>query len=139
MSALTLYFLVMLDSIYTFCIILSVILWIWSAVSIIGTGISIADDLENTVKIFWKKCLKISTTLSIIWTFIACMIPSTKQVAFIYVVSSLSQNKIVQDIGQKSLQIPDKALDILNTKMNEYLDDMKKEAEEKAKETVKGK
>ena len=139
MSALTLYFLVMLDHIQVFFIVMCVLGWIYIVVSAVLIPVTIDCEASEEITNFFKKSVKLGIPFIIVWTFITTMIPSTKQVAFIYIVSSLSQNKIVQDIGQKSLQIPDQALDILNTKMNEYLDDMKKEAEEKTKETVKGK
>ena len=132
MSALSLYFLVMLDNIDNFFIIVTSVL----AVAIF-ICIAFPTMENNRLTEFSKKVIKIWVPILGILTFITIMIPSTKQVAFIYIVSNLSQNKIVQDIGEKSLQIPDKALEILNMKMNEYIDDMKKEAVDEAKKAVK--
>lgn len=130
MSALSLYFLVMLDSIISFFGIVCATSWLLTLILVIVfTVLEIPKLVKRTVII--------GISISLFATLIYNMIPSTKQVAFIYIVSGLSQNKIVQDIGEKSLQIPDKALEILNMKMNEYIDDMKKEAVDKAKEAVK--
>ena len=132
MSALSLYFLVMLDNIVTFFGVVCATSWILTLALILVFAV-----LEMPLLI--KKVTIIGISISLFTTFIYNMIPTTKQVAFIYIVSNLSQNKIVQDIGEKSLQIPDKALEILNMKMNEYIDDMKKEAVDEAKNVVKNK
>lgn len=152
MSALTLYFLVMLDNIITFISIVCFVSWLGFIIyaSILCVFIQSLNDKESyhgfteeditqrsNLRKSRNKVIKWGLTISIFITGIYCMIPTTKQVAFIYIASTLSQNKIVQDIGEKSLQIPDKALEILNLKMNEYLDDMKREAVSEVKETTK--
>lgn len=152
MSALTLYFLVMLDNIITFIGVICAISWVVFAIyaTIMCALVNMKSEYEESSRFLEEDKIKISNlrksrnkvikwglAISIFITGIYCMIPTTKQVAFIYIASTLSQNKIVQDIGEKSLQIPDKALEILNLKMNEYLDDMKKEAVSEVKETTK--
>lgn len=137
MSALTLYFLVMLDSIKTLGIVIMSAGWCAYVIYLVAVLMAICVDDKGDLIAPCKKNTKIWVPILTLITFITFMIPTTKQVAFIYIASTLSQNKIVQDIGEKSLQIPDKALEILNLKMNEYLDDMKKEAVSEVKETTK--
>jgi hypothetical protein len=91
------------------------------------------EELAEKSKKVFINLLKIMLPIIICFSFVISMIPSTKQVAFIYIVGTMSQNKIVQDIGEKSLQIPDKALEMLNIKMDEYLKEMKGEIKEAVK------
>ena len=137
MSMLTLYFLVMLDSIGNFFVGMTLVGW---GLIIVFFIISYAAVDCGGDEDHWKKIrsrlFKVFSPIVMLLTLIATLIPSTKQVAFIYVVGSLSQNKIVQNIGTQSLQIPEKALEILNVKMNSYLEDMKQEALKETKSII---
>ncbi|OQA66287.1 MAG: hypothetical protein BWY36_00919 [Candidatus Diapherotrites archaeon ADurb.Bin253] len=91
-----------------------------------------------------KKGIMKYSMISLMFILLTVLIPSTKEVAFIYVVGKLSQTTEVQNMAKNSLhvaenatKIPDKALEILNLKMNEYLEEVKGEAVKETKKAVK--
>lgn len=130
MSMFTLYMLLKLDAIQIFFAVLMAVSIITVVFSFVALSIEPPEALP-------KKLIKIFVSLSIIFGIIITIIPSTKEMAFIYVVSKLSQNEHVQGIAEKSLAIPDNALEMLNIKMNEYLNEMKEEVKKEVKNTIK--
>jgi hypothetical protein len=61
---------------------------------------------------------------------LATLLPSTKETAFIYLASKITQSEQAQSMGKNLINIPDKALEIINIKMNEYLNDVKGEVKQ---------
>jgi hypothetical protein len=139
MSMFLLYLFTMLDSIGWFFVVLSIVGWIAFAIITITLGCACGendfDTKENDVDWvkYFKKCFTIFLPSVLCLNLITVLVPSTKQMAFIYIVGKMSQKKVVQDIGDKALQIPDKALEVLNIKMEEYLSSMKSEVDKKVK------
>lgn len=133
-----LYLMVILDKLSNGFIFLMVLGWVCVLGYIVVRAVRASSDGMDSEEdsAAWKKMCKFGLPIMTVWTLITCMIPSTKQVAFIYVVGKMSQNKIIQGIGEKSLQIPDKALDILTIKMNQYLDELKDTAVEEKKQRL---
>lgn len=167
MSMLTLYFLVKLDAIVSMfgwliasVVISGIIFFIYKLVEISGIADKSYSDSPRDVdrKVFdaekkalgekeianMKKGVKKFAVATFACVFLFVMTPNTKEVAFIYVVGKLSQTSQVQNMAKNTLNIaenvtaiPDKAVEILNIKMNEYLNEFKSEAEQAAKDTAK--
>lgn len=159
MSMFTLYFLVKLDALISILGWISFVVFVCLTVAVIIllslNGFD-SDLNSNSEKIKdrtdrFKKAIKLPLIVCIITAFLNFMLPSTKEVAFIYIVGSLSQTEQAKNLGNKVLtsaekitgnvvntaegltQIPDKALQILNNKVNQYLEDQMKKIEEKTK------
>jgi len=136
MSMWTLYFLVKLDSLVTF------FGWIFG-VSLFATlcflGVYIINLLESgeglnsePTRITHKekaekmlpKLKKFSIITSIMF-FTLLAVPTTKEIAFIYVVGNMSQAESTKRIGEEAIKIPEKALQILNYQLEEYMEQFK--------------
>lgn len=128
MSMVSLYFFVMLDSIIKFFamgVVFLILAAVWFYINGFVSADCVSDEkLATNFIIQGKKRMKISIFFAVLFFMITTFIPSTKKMAFIYIAGKVSQNEKVQ-------QIPEKALDILNLKMNEYLKEMQKEVEGK--------
>ena len=144
MSMVTLYTLVKLDGIanmfLALALISTVVAVIWFIVRLASNDICGYDE-EAQIKLEKKatKGFRIFVALAIIGIIFTNMIPSTKEVAFIYVVGKLSQSTMAKKVGEQAEQVPEKAMMILNAKMNEYLAefDPAKKAVDAAKNAVK--
>lgn len=158
MSMFTLYFLVKLDALISIFGWISLVVFVCLIASVIIllflNGVDHDDGCSEAIKDRtdkFKKSIKLPLIVCIATAFLNFMLPTTKEVAFIYVVGSLSQTEQAKNIGNKVLnsaekitgnvidtaegltRIPDKALQILNNKVNEYLEDQMKKIEGKAK------
>lgn len=127
MSMLTLYFLVKLDCIQGLFIGLFIgsgfILVCLMIVYLVTEG-EASQKVYDTCK--WYRN-RIFLPLFIISLLMAIFIPSTKETAFIYLASKITQSEKAKNMGEKFIDIPDKILDIVNIKTNEYINDIKKE------------
>lgn len=121
MSMFTLYLFVMLDNIGVLSVIFSFVLAVAFLILIICLEDAIGEEYKNKIKSLMKKVF----AFAIFFILMATLLPNTKQMAFIYIVSNLSQNKQVKGIGEKAIQIPDKALEVLNLKLDEYMKEMR--------------
>lgn len=136
MSMFTLYILVKMDSIKNFVGIIGIALLVVVILTMLISFINgCIEDSVTSINIY-KKAKRIYLPISLVLTMIFVLLPSTKEVAFIYIVGKLSQNNIVKNIGDNALQIPDKALQILNLKMNEYLEEMASDVKQTAENTT---
>ncbi len=72
-----------------------------------------------------KKARNFFSFPAIICLLIAIFIPSSKTIAAMYLIPKIANNEIVQ-------QIPDKAMNALNLKLDAWIDDMAKTAKDKA-------
>jgi len=119
---ITLYLFAVLGKIGESMLILSIL----SGISVFGLsiwfGIELSDswhsDKEKNEE---NKTIVKKWNMRFIKIILACLIlnifiPSLKETAFIYIVGKISQNENIQEI-------PDKALTILNLKLDEYLKD----------------
>ena len=164
MSMITLYFFVMLDSINT-------MMGVLCGASAFGGGVGFIvcvaylsyindnrpydmtskdytkflkedESYLNTIKMK-KAFFKVMIICPIIFGLLATLLPTTKQMAFIYIVAHMSQSEVANKIGEKAVAIPDKALEVLNIKLDEYLAEMKgttdkvKGSAEQASDTIK--
>lgn len=75
-----------------------------------------AERLHNA-KIF-KRWAILVTIFSVIVGWTSCFIPTTKQAAAIYLLPKIANNEQVK-------QMPDKAAQLLNGKLDEWLDDLR--------------
>ena len=64
--------------------------------------------------------MKLSIPVFFLFLIAACAIPNSNQVAAIYLLPKIANNEQVQ-------QIPDKALKLMEGKMDEWLDGLRKE------------
>ena len=132
MSMFKLYLFIKLDYFIKFFDFISTMLIICFFIYLMFKLFQIMNDLaddELDQNIFFKnirnKAFKIFTPLILITIFIQYSIPTTKEMAFIYIVGKMSQNKTIENIAEKSLNIPDKALEVLQIKMDEYLKEIR--------------
>ena len=117
----TLYLFVMLDNIGVLSVVLSFAL-VGTFFILISIFVEVKkEELKNKIKSLMKKVF----AFAIFFILMATLLPNTKQMAFIYIVSNLSQNEQVKGIGEKAIKIPDKALEVLNLKLDEYMKEMK--------------
>ena len=123
MSMFTLYLFTVLAKIPgMMMIIMPIIVLVW-----VGCGLAIAvlhdtcSEDEAILKV-WKFCKKtfyIFCSALMLYLFT----PNMKEIAFIYIIGQVSQNEQVQEM-------PDKALQILNLKLDEYLKDLQPKTRE---------
>lgn len=100
---------------------LSIVILVFSIIAIIITGVAwaINEPYDDEDKIPYKKSLRISTTAIIIGALISMFVPTTKEMAMIYVVPAINQSEVIQkdlpelyDLGVQALK------DILKPKEN---------------------
>jgi len=115
MSTTSLYFIVLLDGIKNLfqglviiCILLTIALLIILA--------CIYEDAKIKTKLLFRKYIIISTITCLIISTIYVFIPTTKQVAFIYMAEKISNN-------EDAKQIPQNSIKFLNLKLQEYIKD----------------
>jgi len=72
------------------------------------------EDNQHYWNNYKKIVLKILLPILVVSSLFSVFLPTTKEVAFIYIASKITNN-------DKAKSIPDKVLDILNNKMNEYI------------------
>jgi hypothetical protein len=142
MSMLTLYFLIKLDAILFImgitafvCFVWGFLIWVKSCISIDSIksninkrGREVKNEGEEKIREIKKKSRKLISrfvTIGIIFFIVAAMIPNTKQVAFLYIVNKMDKAGKVDKIGDQMIELPDKALQVLNLKLDEYINDMK--------------
>lgn len=145
MSMLTLYFLVKLDSLVSFLgwnVLFSVILFLVIFYFFMHNNViklKKIDDLNyffsenkeerkkelinafNEANIPIKKKLQKCFILFISVLFLYKAVPTTKEVAFIYIVGTLSQSETAHTIGREAAKIPEKAMQILNYHLEDYM------------------
>lgn len=126
MSMFTLYMLLKLDAIRGFFVGAFLISGVVLFFVILEYCIFVVE-LKELQKKHLKKLIKISLSIFIISSIVIPIMPSTKEMAFIYVASKISNTEKGKNIGENMLNIPDNALEIVNIKMKEYLEDIKKE------------
>jgi hypothetical protein len=125
MTGLQLYFLLMLDNITSIGsgIIVTAFLFLFFGLMAKGYQMmfSFEFDSSNSDHVEMKKVInntiKLSTIVLVISMLIFGFIPNTKQAAAIYLIPKLANNERVQ-------QIPDKALTILEKKLDQWISDM---------------
>lgn len=150
MSMWTLYLLVKLDSlvsflgwnvffiililggmgIYTLCIVIS---QNPDSSAISGwRGTDRYDDIKSEALIAYDAKINsirnIITKFSILFLtilFLYKAVPTTKEIAFIYIVGKMSQAESAQRIGDEAIKVPEKALQILNYHLDDYLGQFK--------------
>ena len=120
MSHLTLFFILMLDNVNVFFTTMFFIALFSFIFLIIWTIVYHSDNIstcyENnegelkTYSILQRSC-KISCVIFFVCLFLMSFIPSTKQAAIIYVVPKIINNKQVQALPPKLLNIVDKYFD----------------------------
>lgn len=122
MSIGLLYLFVKLDVIVGTFIILSALLLV---VGVFTVAITVAEYSDMGYEDQYRKLMgivfKILLPIFIISSLFAILLPTTKEVAFIYIASKVTNSDKAKNMADKALQIPDKALDILDNKMNEYI------------------
>lgn len=81
------------------------------------------DDGSLDIKYFWRG-LKICVVTVLFFLFAGIFIPSTKEVAAIYLIPKIANNEQVQ-------KIPDNAAKLLNAKLEEWIDGTLKDKKSK--------
>jgi len=133
MSMFMLYLLVKLDYIQGLFIGLSVMSGIAIFCLIMVYAVTEGDASQKLYDTCRKYRNRLFIPLFIIFLFMAILIPTTKETAFIYLASRITQSDQAKNMGQNLINIPDKALEIVNIKMNEYINDIKEETKEQIK------
>lgn len=122
------YWITRLDGFIGLLIFFSIVSFIIVAVSCIVAMIKYSESQdrdwcnshrENSNRLFllWKKVTLISLPIFIISTLLINLIPSTKELAAIYLIPKIVNNEQVQ-------KIPDNALKLLNGKLEQWIKDM---------------
>lgn len=127
-NTMMLYLFTRLDNIIVFCVTLVsissiAILVLGIAYALIRTSSFMNKDDEKQLSQFKKWIIRL-IVFTMFFSVLIIFIPSTKEVAFIYLGGKLA------DYGSNSedlKQIPDKAIKMLNNKMEQYLEEQKKE------------
>lgn len=129
MTMMQMYWFLMLDNIKTITMIPGIIFGIFTMVFIICMLANSEDwdDLTDHWKIVFIRGSIISFIFAFIFISLTCMIPSTKQMAIIYVVPKIVNNKQVQEIPKKMLELSTEWLDELSPES--VKDDVKTVAE----------
>lgn len=129
MTMMQMYWFLMLDNIKKITMVPATIFVIFTIVFIICM-LANCDDWDDLTD-HWKKVFIRGSIISFIFAFIFIsltgMIPSTKQMAIIYVVPKIINNKQVQEIPKKMLELSTEWLDELSPE--NVKDDMKAVAE----------
>jgi len=110
MTSGMIYWLTRLDGIVTFA---AVVMALFTLAAIILGIIGGIENSENTKKAA-KKCGIIAVITAIIGTFV----PTSKEMAAIYLIPKIVNNEQVKDV-------PSKGMEILNLKLDGWIDDMK--------------
>ena len=143
MSMFLLYLFVMLDNIGTWFFIIALCGFFGGAVGYVVCLIYISfrrndDKPYDVTPDVWNEKLKEDTSfqkvlklrsnffkamiiIPIVFGTLTTFMPSTKQMAFIYIVSHISQSDVANRIANNAVAIPDKALEMLNVKTRQYL------------------
>ena len=108
-SPWTIYLIGILDNVQQACLAMSVFGGIAASI------IFILTTLEQTFD-EWKKCFAIALVVFLIGSVGAIFTPSSKSAAAIYLIPKIANNEQVQ-------QVPENALRLLNTKLQEWLQD----------------
>lgn len=115
------YWITRLDAVCGFIVVVCIIivlLLLFSPVLYI-----VCDDNDVDIKYFWRG-VKISIASFLSLLFIGIFIPSTKEFAAIYLIPKISNNKQVQ-------KIPDNAAQLLNAKLEAWIDSTLKDKKSK--------
>lgn len=112
MSAWDIYWLTRLDAIQITLVVLAIVS------SIVGLVTALIITMEEIWDGYGRKLFIWCSVIFGISILILTIIPSSKEMAAIYLIP-----KIVND--EKVAQVPDKALQILNGKLDEWLDEMR--------------
>ncbi len=127
-NTMMLYLFTRLDNIIVFCVTLVsissiAILVLGMAYGAVRTSSFMDKDDEKQLSQFKKWIIRL-IVFTMFFSVLIISIPSTKEVAFIYLGGKLA------DYGSNSedlKQIPDNAIKMLNNKMEQYLEEQKKE------------
>lgn len=116
MTMVQMYWFLMLDNIKTITMIPGIIFGISTMVFIVCIMVNGEDwdDLTDHWKIVFIRGSIISFIFAFIFISLTCMIPSTKQMAIIYVVPKIVNNKQVQEIPKKMLELSTEWLEELS-------------------------
>jgi len=134
MSTGFLYLITKLDDIITLCYIfygmsiaVIVLLFImWGCTFLTFEDRIINEDIYNLKKKMFKKSIIVFSMVMTIFIIFSNLIPTTGQMAFIFLGNKITNNEKIKKIGDKALILSDKSLDLLNIKMNEYIKNLKK-------------
>ncbi len=117
MTMMQLYWMTRLDSICAFFVAVSIIITIiFVIISSVITAISVEEGNEHVPKILkqvWPKlllCLIFSALMNI-------FIPTTKEMAFIYVIPKIANSELAQKMGADFVQIEALATDYIKNKL----------------------
>ena len=117
MDYLVLYFIIILDAISSTCnttaIISGILFTLMGAVYIVNYDKAVEDDRK--VRIAIKPWMYLLSIVFSITTFLAIIVPTTKQAAVIYCLPKIVNNEQVQEI-------PDKLLELSNTWLDETIE-----------------
>lgn len=117
--AFFIYLIYVLDNVTTFLSVVFSFLCIATAASFLKLIITPFEDFDEDSAALWWKWNRRFLKWFIIITIPATFIPSSKTVAAMYLIPKIVENKSVQ-------QLPDKALSILNLKLDQWMDGFKK-------------
>lgn len=134
MDAWTVYLICMLDSAKAFFGSIGVVLILASISFGIALVVTIFEESDSSVRIedreaaknrrpFLAKATPISIFLCTLMFTLSSFLPSTKQAIAIYTIPKITQNKQIENISEKSL-------DLVEEKLNSYLEDLKSKEEE---------
>ena len=108
-TPIQMYWLLKLDDIYGFSIVVLTVALLVFFFCTIGE-LAFCDELCNTKRITTTR--NIALCVALFFGTIAIFVPSTKQMAAIYVVPAIANNEKIQQIGGKSLDISNQLLDL---------------------------
>ena len=125
MSSFELYFLLMLDSLHDLVFWSGLIIIIFCALFAIVLCFGLIEDIFSIEDVgsFFKKVKNPIISVFLIGPFLFCssfFIPSTKQMAVIYLLPKLINNQKIQDIGNDTLNILER---LTKDYISKYLDE----------------
>lgn len=120
------YWITRLDSLCTSITIMFVVPFIiWVIANIIYCVANITDDIQKDNKPIYRKWLfKITPIYLVILLGLSCFIPSTKEVAAIYLIPKIVNNEQIQ-------KLPNNTALFLNKKLEQWIDKMTNEEKKK--------
>ena len=119
-TPMQMYWLLKLDDICGFSILVLTVALLVFFFCTIGK-LAFCDELWNTKRI--TKTRNIALCVALFFGSIVTFVPSTKQMAAIYVVPAIVNNEKIQQIGGKTLDISNQLLDLTK----EYLEEQAKD------------
>ena len=124
MSGWTIYWITRLDAISTALVVVVAITGSIGAIAAVVSFFIGADEHDDVLYFFRKWPIKLAALAWPVLLLLCCLIPSTKEAAAIYLIPKIANNEQVQ-------QVPDKAMQLLQGKLDEWISETAGKKEKK--------